>query len=252
MNAAEYQRMFLVESRHWWYVALHELVLHEVQGYAAGRSLDIYDAGCGTGRLAELLVPYGSVSGCDASAQAIDFCRQRGMAGVVQGDLQTVDVPQAGFDLITCIDVLYHQGITDDVAVLKRLHKALRPNGMLLLNLVAFPSLYSAHDVAVHTRERYTRPVLRQRLLSAGFTVERLTYRVSALFPLIWVWRWLRRHALQRLQPAAQNQIASDLSMPSSMLNSGLLALMRLENRFLAHVNLPFGSSLFAVCRKEG
>ena len=50
-----------------------------------------------------------------------------------------------------------HQAIRDDAPVLATLNRALKPGGALILNLVAFEFLRSPHDLAVHTRERYTR-----------------------------------------------------------------------------------------------
>lgn len=250
MNAAEYRRMFSVEDQHWWYVALHEVIVALVAAEAKikGR-LEIFDAGCGTGRLAELLTFYGAVSGCDASADAIAFCRQRGLAGMEHTTLQQVILPANHFDVITCIDVLYHQGIGDDVEVLMRLRAALKPGGLLLIHLVADPALYSSHDVAVHTRERYTRSLLQGRLERAGLVTKRLSYRLSALFPLIAGWRRWRRRQMANANRA--EEVVSDVALPPALLNSALLTLMRLENRLLRHCDLPCGSSLLAICRRE-
>lgn len=240
--------MFSVEDRHWWYVALHEVILSLVAAEAKAKGpLQIFDAGCGTGRLAALLAPYGTVSGCDASAKAIAFCRQRGLSGMEQIALQQVTLPANHFDVITCIDVLYHQGISDDVEVLKRLRAALKPGGLLLIHLVAAPSLYSSHDVAVHSRERYTRPLLQGRLKEAGLVTERLSYRLTTLFPLIATWRRLRRGEAEDTQTG---DVVSDVSFPPPLINAILLRLMRSENWLLRHLDLPFGSSLLAICRR--
>ena len=249
MNAAEYRRMFSVENRHWWYVALHEVVISLVATEATARGpLQIFDAGCGTGRLAELLAPYGAVSGCDAAAAAIAFCRQRGLHAMEEISLQRVTLPANHFDVITCIDVLYHRNIDDDVAILEKLRAALKPGGLLIIHLVAGPSLYSSHDVAVHSRERYTRAQLQERLARAGLVIERLTYRLTFLLPLIATWRWLSRKGLERVKG---EEVVSDVTTPPPLLNAALLTLMRSENWLLRHVDLPGGSSLLAICRRE-
>lgn len=249
MNAVEYQRMFSVEDRHWWYVALHEVILSLVAAEAAAKGpLQIFDAGCGTGRLAALLSPYGTVNGCDLSSEAIAFCRQRGLLTMEKIALQQVLLPPSYYDVITCIDVLYHLDINDDVEILGKLRTALKPGGLLIIHLVANPSLYSSHDVAVHSRERYTRPLLQGRLQKAGLIIERLSYRLSFLFPLIAFWRRLRRREMAK---ACQGEdVASDVALPPALINTALLALMRTENRLLHHIDLPCGSSLLAVCRR--
>lgn len=247
MNEREYALMFSVEETHWWYVALHELVVRFVACEAAHRGpLAIFDAGCGTGRLCQLLQPFGRVDGCDFAVPALAFCRQRGIAAFA-ADLNSVDLGAQRYEVITAIDVLYHRAIHDDAAVLATLFRALRPGGVLILNLVAFEMLRSTHDLAVHTRERYTRKSLLPRLAEAGFAIEVASYRLALLFPLIALVRLSKRWR-RRAVPAAE--VPSDLRLPPPWLNRLLLGLIRLENRLIGRLVLPFGTSLFVVARK--
>ncbi len=251
MNLIEYSRMYEAEDRHWWYVGLHQLILGTVQreSQRLGRPLKIFDAGCGTGRLCQLLAAHGhSVSGCDASEEALRFCRLRGVSDVYQADLNNIEYETAIFDVITSVDVLYHTGITDDVAVMRRLRNGLKPGGMLILNLVAYEFLRSAHDVAVHTRERYTRAMLCERLKSAGLEIAFATNRVSILFPFIAVFRVLARITVNRI--AEPGEVSSDTFVPHRVINALLLKVIELENILLEVTALPFGSSVFVVARK--
>lgn len=252
MNLIEYTRMYEAEDCHWWYVGLHNLILAAVrkESQRLGRPLKIFDAGCGTGRLCQLLTEQRhSVSGCDFSEKALRLCRLRGVNDVFLADLSAVELEAESLDVITSIDVLYHQGVVDDVAVMKRLHAALKPGGLLILNLVALESLRSTHDMAVHTRERYTRSILCRRLIESGFTAEFATYRVSLLFPLIAAYRLLTRYTSGRVN--APDEVASDVSSPHRLINALLLTVITLENRLLAATSLPFGSSVFVLARKE-
>ncbi|UPU35082.1 methyltransferase domain-containing protein [Geomonas paludis] len=245
MNPSEYRVMFEAEDTHWWYVGLHELVLAHVTREAErlGRPLRILDAGCGTGRLCQLLAPLGHVQGVDASPEAVRYSSRRGVAAQ-RGDLNALELEPASYDVITCIDVLYHAGVRSDVEVMKAFCTALRPGGMLVLNLVALEWLRSSHDVAVHTRERYDERTLRTRLAAAGFTVELLTFRVGLLFPLIASYRLLRGRWGRRKGGE------SDVALPSPCVNALLVRVMRAENAVLRRVKLPIGSSLFAIARK--
>jgi len=251
VNPGEYVRMYEVEDRHWWYVALHELVLAAIrrESQRLGRPLDVLDAGCGTGRLCQLLGREGHrVVGCDRSDEALRLCRQRGLSDVFVADLNDLELAPDSFDVVTSMDVLYHVGIRDDVAVLHRLRRGLRPGGLLLLNLVALELLRSTHDVAVQTRERYTRRELCRRVRDAGLRVERASYRVALLFPLVATVR-----LASRLGPRARGspeEIPSDVAQAPAALNALLLGLMRLENRLLDRHALPIGSSLFLHARK--
>ncbi|QWV94357.1 class I SAM-dependent methyltransferase [Geomonas oryzisoli] len=245
MNPSEYRVMFEAEDTHWWYVGLHELVLAHVTREAGrlGRPLRILDAGCGTGKLCQLLAPLGEVEGVDASPEAIRYSRRRGVAARL-GDLNALALEPQAYDVITCIDVLYHAKVRSDVEVMKALRQALRPGGMLVLNLVALEWLRSSHDVAVHTRERYREGTLRERLTAAGFDVELLTFRVCLLFPPIAICRLLRGIWGRR------EGGASDVAVPSPFVNALLVRVMRAENALLQRGKLPIGSSLFSVARK--
>ena len=252
MNLIEYTRMYEVEDRHWWYVALHALLLATIkrESQRIGRTLAIFDAGCGTGRLCQLMAEQGhTVAGCDASELALQLCHQRGVGAVRQADLNTLELESEAFDVVTSIDVLYHTGIVDDVAVMKRLWSSLRPGGMLILNLVAHEFLRSRHDIAVHTRERYDRHTLCERLQAAGFEIEFTTYRVSFLFPLITVYRLVSRFAYGK--GTDRGSVASDVSLPHPWLNFLLLKIMTVENLLFKNFSLPFGSSIFVVAHKQ-
>ncbi|MFA7403182.1 MAG: class I SAM-dependent methyltransferase [Pelobacteraceae bacterium] len=254
MNFIEYARMYEAEDSHWWYVGLHTLILETVrrEKLRLGRPLRIFDAGCGTGRLCQLLAEQGhSASGCDASEEALRFCCQRGISEVFKADLNTLELEPDAFDVITSIDVLYHAGIADDVAVMRRLLTALKPGGLLILNLVAHEFLRSSHDIAVHTRERYTRSMLSRRIQAAGFDRIFSSYRVSLLFPLIAAYRIGIRFFGNR---AADNDaVASDVALPHPLVNTLLLKSLNVENRLILSGRiLPTGSSVFVVARKPG
>lgn len=251
MNLIEYTRMHEVEEQHWWYLGLHKLILGLIQreSQRLNRTLDIFDAGCGTGRLCQLLATGGyHISGCDVSEEALRLCLQRDIHSVYQADLNTLELEPDKYDVITSIDVLYHSGVNDDIAVMRRLRSGLKPGGMLILNLVANEFLRSTHDIAVHTRERYTRAVLCQRLRAAGFHIEFASYRVSILFPFIAAYRLLAR--LTRNQNIDQSDVTSDVSLPHWLVNALLLKIITLENAFLRVASLSFGSSVCVVARK--
>lgn len=251
MNLIEYSRMFEAEEHHWWYVGLHELILATVkqESQRLGRALKIFDAGCGTGRLCQLLKEQGhEVSGCDVSDEALRLCRLRGVDAVYQADLNKIELEAEDFDVITSIDVLYHADISNDVNVMKRLHNALKPGGLLILNLVAYEFLRSTHDIAVHTRERYTKKSLSRRIIKAGFAVESIRYRVSLIFPFIATYRLLARYLYRH--KSNYSEVDSDVTMPNAGINRLLLQQLRLENRALNFFPFPLGNSIFARARR--
>jgi SAM-dependent methyltransferase len=248
MNEREYERMFRVEDSHWWYVSLHELILDRVtEEVRSGRTLRLLDAGCGTGRLCSLLEKFGQVEGCDLSQQAIAYSRERGLTAVFCADLNGADLGEERYDVITSIDVLYHRAVADDAAILAKFYRALKPGGLLILNLVAHEFLRSTHDIAVHTRKRYTRKELLPILAEEGFAVERATYRPGFLFIPIACYRLTKRLLPYQREAAL---VESDVRLPSPLFNRLLLFLARAENHFLRRHSSPFGSSLFITARR--
>jgi SAM-dependent methyltransferase len=247
MNEREYRLMFDAEESHWWYVSLHNLITGIVEQEARKGALQVLDAGCGTGRLCQLLQGFGEVSGCDISATALDLCRERGLDRLFQADLNSAELRSRYYGVITSIDVLYHLAIEDDSRVVQKFHDALRPGGVLILNLVAHEFLRSAHDTAVHTRKRYCRDDVVKMLENNGFVVEKATYRLGILFLPLVVHRLCRRFANRGKTPET---VASDVRPIPPVLNSILLFLANCENRLLARWSIPFGTSVFAVARR--
>lgn len=248
MNPREYRQMYEVEEFHWWYVALHELIISVVRskGGEPGE-LRILDAGCGTGRLCQLLKKCGSVTGCDMSPEALELCRKRGLTDLFQADLNSVSFRASHYDVITSIDTLYHLAIKDEQVVLKKFHDALKPGGVLILNLVAHEFLRSTHDIAVHTRKRYTRKEVVDLLESCGFRVTVSSYRLGFLFLPIAALRLIKKVLNSSRDP--QN-VTSDVTSPHPVLNRLLLWAARQENRMVLKSSMPFGTSVFAVAEK--
>lgn len=247
MQDDEYRKMYEAEETHWWYVSLHDLVARFVAcEHVRKGSLLIYDAGCGTGMLCRILSQYGRVSGCDISDQALSFCRMRGLQEVEKADLNTFDPGDEQFDVVTSIDVLYHDGVLDEIPVLKKFYDSLRPGGILIINLPAYEFLRSSHDLAVKTARRYTRSTVIQLLKRTNFIIEKSTYRVGLPFFPIAAYRL----ALRPFAARAASVSGSDVWLPPSFVNKPLCALMRLENSYLLRSSLPFGTSVFVVGRK--
>ncbi|NJD90146.1 MAG: methyltransferase domain-containing protein [Geobacter sp.] len=249
MNPREYRQMFEVEDFHWWYVALHELILAHVRRTRQDRDepLKILDAGCGTGRLMELMQDYGKVSGFDLSMEALDCCHERGLKGVFRADLNSVSLRAGEYDVITSVDTLYHQWVVSESRVLESFFTALKPGGLLILNLVAHEFLRSSHDVAVLTRKRYTRQEVLELLKQCGFMIESATYRLGFLFFPIAVARVIRKAVYAAKLPES---VPSDLTAPNPLLNRLLLWFARQENRWLLSGQMPIGTSIFLVARK--
>jgi 2-polyprenyl-3-methyl-5-hydroxy-6-metoxy-1,4-benzoquinol methylase len=96
------------------------------------RDARILDAGCGTGWLGSALQPWGSVTGVDLSAAAIEWGR-RVHPGVrlLCGDLDGCAELGGEYDLVVSADVIGHVPVQE--RFVERIARLLRPGGSLLL-----------------------------------------------------------------------------------------------------------------------
>jgi len=99
--------------------------------------------------------------------------------------------------------------------------------------------LWTGHDDLNRHFVRYRRATLRAVAERAGLGVLSQRYFFHWLFPVK-----LGLHALERLSSRAPVPAA----VPDPRINSLLLGLSRVEQATVAHLGLPFGSSLLAWC----
>jgi SAM-dependent methyltransferase len=256
MEAEEYALMDAVEDRMWWYRALHALVLRALSRTPSPPVLPLLDAGCGTGGLlrrlaramAECALPARPLAGFDITDEAI----LRARAKVPDAELLLAsanDLPFADSSLgaVVSLDVLCHRAV-DEPRALAELHRALAPGGVLVLNMPAHQWLFSAHDRRVHTRERYSRGLLRARLEAAGFRVVELLHWNSLLFPLMVVQRKLLSRAGEG---EAAPQDRSDVAPFPPPIEAMFRAITAIERGLIAlGLRFPVGGSILAVAVK--
>lgn len=242
MLPQEYQTMNDFETNYWWYVGLHELILQFVEKKSRGRALRILDAGCGTGRMLELLQQH-NAEGFDFSNEAIEICHSKQLDNVYRQNLN-LWWPQSKFDVIISADVLCSEGIDNYEQILKNFYTGLNHDGKLILNLPAFEVLRRNHDKAVFVAKRFRLKELKKSLKNAGFQIDFISYRLPFLFFIIFM-----KKIYQKLFKI--DEVESDLSDLPDFLNSFFLLVVRIENTLFKYKIFKFiGSSVFAVAKK--
>jgi SAM-dependent methyltransferase len=211
----------------------------------------VLDAGCGTGenlRMLHAMLKTSYLGGFDWSPLALNYARNRVPdADLYRSDLCDPEFHAEQFDLILSCDVVCTIGLEAARQGMLRLVERIRPGGLLMVNLPAYQWLFSRHDVAVATRERFTASQIRRFLDQMGLQIELLSYRLCALFPAVVLAR-LPTMLLGHRDQAPH----SDLSIPSSLVNRCLGQALRWENQaILRGVRFPWGSSIFAVARRR-
>ncbi|MGB8952945.1 MAG: class I SAM-dependent methyltransferase [Candidatus Aminicenantales bacterium] len=247
MEKEEYQKHYALEESFWWFRGRRDIILGVLESFAITRSRQkILDAGCGTGFNLNFFENFGNSFGCDFSEDALFFCRKRGLKKVARGDVQKLPFKSRSFSLVALLDVLYHKNVRDDTRVLQEVHRVLKNGGYLLITDSAFNFLRSKHDLAFHTRERYTKKTLLQRLEQAGFGVLKMSYFNFFLFFFVFLSR-----RLTKILPG-QNPIArSDLKAIDPRLNNWLYHILKCEAVLTRYLSLPFGSSILCFARKK-
>jgi len=245
----EYHTMRQVEDTYWWYQVLRLEVVKDVASrFPVPKTCKLLDAGCGTGGMLHALRetrPEWQITGLDFSHVAVEYCHQRGLAEVIRGSVDEMPFPNASFDVVVSLDVLYHRQVSQNRAI-SEIARVLKPDGFLILNLPAFDVLRGRHDVAVHGTRRYTVKRIRELLGPTRFKLEAaFCWNAWLFFPLL-AWRSLTRS----LKPPREGETKSDLSTLPPKINILLTAIGRLDFTVCRLLHLPFGTSVYTVGRK--
>jgi hypothetical protein len=114
----------------------------------------------------------------------------------------------------------------------------LKPGGLLLLNVPALQSLFSAFDVAAGHYRRYDRGRLTAEL--TGWEILDLRYWGLALVPLLWVRKLL-------LRAPTDETIRRGFGPPGAFTRFCLRSIAAVETALLPRA--PVGTSLLAIAR---
>lgn len=246
----EYQNMFDVEQKLWWYQILHEKVLYQIKKHFKNdKQIRILDAACGTGGLLSFLRAdgYQSLTGFDYSVHAIEFSKARNL-DVSFGDLKDVNTFRDGktFDVICCNDALYFLTDHEIIQAMQSFRKKLSPNGLVIINIHAFEAFSGIHDVAVGSSRRFVRSDFVRYAKAAGLHMADHTYWPFFLSLPIWLVRTWQRYQI-RSGKVNTTSAKSDVSYPGDFINGMLKTVTDMEGVFLP--TAPFGSSLFLVLK---
>jgi SAM-dependent methyltransferase len=255
MNEDEYHLMADVEAEHWWYRGLRDLISRVAKAHRLRErhELRVLDAGCGTGenlRLLRSMLNPCYLGGFDVSPLALELCRRKVPdADVYASSLCNPELHASAYDLILSCDVLYMTGLDAARDGLRRLADGLRADGLLVFNLPAYNWLFSEHDLAIGTRERFTSSQVRRLLEELDLEVHRLTYRLFFLFPAV---VGARLPSMLRGKPSGATA-RSDLARRHRLANGILSRILQWENAAIVRgIQFPWGSSVFAVGRRKG
>jgi SAM-dependent methyltransferase len=256
-DAALFAELASREAGHFWFRNRNRLILGALRrhGPAVASFLEI---GCGTGFVLAAVVdalPRARVAGSEVFVAGLRHAARRLPPRVELMQMDARRIPFSGeFDAIGTFDVLEH--IDEDGAVLRAIHGALKPGGLLLLTVPQHRWLWSAADEVAYHRRRYTAGELHGKLAAAGFAIVDSLSFVSLLLPVMAFSRLrLRRRRPKGSEQAAGGELASaavELELPR-WLDAVFARVLAVEAALIERGwRFPAGGSRLVVARRSG
>jgi SAM-dependent methyltransferase len=244
-QASHFAKLAAAEAGNFWFRSRNQLIIWAIQRFFP-TARNFCEIGCGTGFVlsgVKIACPSLLLCGSEIFSTGLGFAKER-LENVELYQMDARRIPFVDeFDVIGAFDVLEH--ITEDERVLREIYKALKPEGGIILTVPQHQFLWSPTDeLACHVR-RYEALEVKEKLISAGFSVKRMTSFVSLLFPLMVASRLWQSQRKECVNEMAELQI-------SGWKNTVLEQVLDIERRLIKlGLNFPVGGSLLAVAKKD-
>jgi 2-polyprenyl-3-methyl-5-hydroxy-6-metoxy-1,4-benzoquinol methylase len=248
-----FEQLYQSEERNFWFQVRNKIIKNCISQHVSSQSR-ILEVGCGTGFVSRYLKKCGFHLECaDIFFDALQFCKKRDSGDVYYQYNLTDRIFFEEFIAICAFDVLEH--IEDDNLVLKNMYDALKPGGFIFITVPADMRLWSPMDVFSEHKRRYSAQELEVKLKLNTFTIIKMSYFMTFLFPLL---LFLRKYSFQgdrmdgkRSEQAIQKEMRNELQ-PSRIMNILFYIIFNMEVPLIRVFNSPFGSSLLCIAQKEG
>lgn len=243
-KAEYFAELARLEEANFWFRARNKLILWALRT-CMPRARNFLEVGCGTGFVLSGIAeahPGIALSGSEIFLAGLSHAAKRVPAAyLMQMDARRVPFANE-YDAIGAFDVLEH--IDEDDVVLRQLHNALNPGGVLFLTVPQHPWLWSASDeYACHVR-RYTGREIERKVEKSGFELLRSSSFVTTLLPAMIFSRALQKRNKAAFDPANELMI-------NPVLNRTFYSLMMVEFAGIRlGLDYPIGGSRLIVARK--
>jgi hypothetical protein len=120
-------------------------------------------------------------------------------------------------------------------------HRLLKNGGLLVVTVPAYRFLWSGEDYVSEHHRRYVRKDLLDRVVAAGFAVQRSTYFNTLLFPVMAAVILFRRACV------SGSRFRSNIRPLPVPINRVLTLLFSIERILLRWVRFPYGGSILCL-----
>ena len=145
-----------LEANHdwWWYVAKRKLLKFLIDKKIKEKKFNhILEIGPGLGNNIQLLKSLGSVDVLETEQEFIKYLKQN-LGNQIDKFYYDLNNIEKKFDLIVMLDVLEH--IENSQEFMENLKKYINTNGIIIIGVPAYVSLWSNHDKELKHFRRYT------------------------------------------------------------------------------------------------
>jgi SAM-dependent methyltransferase len=212
----------------------------------------IIDIGCSSGLMLKVLreeFPHASITGADYVRGPLEALAAK-LPGIplVQFDLTKCPLPDESVDGIVLLNVLEH--IDRDDLALHHVARILKPNGVVIMEVPAGPSLYDVYDKLLLHHRRYRMSALLRKIDGCGLRVRERSHLGFFLYPGFWLAKRRGQRYLGQPEEVQRAIVSRNIRTASShVLMHGLMAL---EGALRGWVYYPFGIRCLVTCQKAG
>lgn len=248
-----YKEYYDLERNHWWFVAREKIICNYIKKIINSKILDnkdlkILNVGCGPGRSSQYLSDFGAVTSIEYDKDCCEFASERTGLKIIHGSITELPFQNQSFDLVCAFDVIEH--VENDLLAVTEMKRVAKENGILLITVPAFMSLWSHHDVINHHFRRY-------KINKIEFLFDKLkdgeklfvSYFNFILFMPIYLVRQVSNLLLNASKRPGSG-IDFETFKPGIM-NTILFKIMAFESKLInLGLKLPFGVSIIYSWRK--
>ena len=241
------QEHFLYEKNHWWFKSRRNLLKNILEKVANSKRETVIDLGCGNGtNLKYLFNTYKKKIGIELDSSSFKnaklLCPE---AKILNFDLNEIERVKEKFNLVSLLDVLYHESIINPKKFIQKVQKLNSIGDYLIISEPAFKLLSGNHSKFVNEKRRFRIEHLESILSSFNYKILFSSYWGFSTFLVLFI----KRRLIEPLLYGKTKNLQSDLG-GLSFLNRLLYYVMSIEIMLLKYFKYPFGSSIVILAKK--
>jgi len=252
-----YKQYFDLERIHWWFVAREKIIISQIklllqQNKLNKDNLKILNIGCGTGRSSEYLAQFGEVTSLEYDKFCCEFTSKKTGLTIINGSITELPFNDNKFDLVCAFDVIEH--VEDHQKAVDEMLRVCKINGINLITVPAFMSMWGKHDEINHHFRRYRLYQIKKLYspyIKAGKEFFSSYFNFYLFIPIL-LFRYFSKIINFFITPKTMvSDFGNFNTEKPGVINNFLQNILLAENYFLIKkIPLPFGVSIIYSWKK--